>query len=77
MKNQIAAAFKKNQIVTAFIVGGAIIIATPIFVFVLIRLVCVLGITAALGRPISKNRPWRAEMASRADSSRENLGTPL
>jgi hypothetical protein len=52
MKNQIAVF--KNQIVISFIVGGAIIIATGIFIFALIRLVCVLGITAALGRPISK-----------------------
>ncbi len=52
MKKKIVAAFK-NQIVAIFIVSGAIIIATTIFIFTIIRLVCVEGTRAfrSLVRP--------------------------
>jgi hypothetical protein len=61
MKNQIVAAFKKNQIavafknqiVVAFIIGGAIIIAPAIVIIALIRLGHERGIGAALARPAS------------------------
>ena len=55
MKNQIVAAFK-NQIAIAFIVSGAIIIATPIFIVALIRFARVHGTNASrvLARPVSE-----------------------
>jgi len=55
MKNKIVAAFK-NQIIVAFIVGGAIIVATAISVFALLRLVCVasIGPSRSLIRPVSE-----------------------
>jgi len=60
MKNQIVDAFKKNQIVVALIVGGAIIIAPAIFIVALIRLANVRGTGAALARPVSqKLDAWR------------------
>jgi hypothetical protein len=50
----------KNQIVVAFIVSGAIIIAPAIFIVALIRLAYVRGIGAALARPVSeKLDAWR------------------
>jgi len=50
----------KSQIVVAFIAGGAVIVAAPIFIFSLIRLVRVLGIGAELARPVSKKLDaWR------------------
>ena len=68
MKNQIVAVFKKkriviafkNQLVVAFIMGGAIIIAPAIFIVALIRLAYIRGIGAALARPVSeKLDTWR------------------
>jgi hypothetical protein len=55
MKNQIVTAYK-NQIVVAFIVGGGVIIATAIFIFALMRIVCVEGIAKyrPLIRPVSE-----------------------
>jgi len=55
MKNQIVGAFK-NQIAVAFIVGAAIIIATPVFIVALIRLARVHGTNASrlLARPVSE-----------------------
>jgi hypothetical protein len=51
MSNRIVVAFK-NQIVVAFIVCGAIILAIPICIFGLIRLAWVEGKSLALGRPV-------------------------
>jgi hypothetical protein len=69
MKNQILSAFKnnqivvalKNQIVIAFIVVGAIIIAPVIFIVVLIRLAYERGAWAVLARPVSEklDAAWR------------------
>ena len=68
MKNKIVAAFKKNkfgvafkkQIVIAFVVGGAIIIVSAIFIITLIRLVYGRGVGAALARSVSeKLDAWR------------------
>ena len=57
--NQIIVAFK-NQIVVAFIVGGAIIIAPAIFIVGVIRLAYARGIGTALTRPVSeKLDAWR------------------
>lgn len=48
--------FQEKSNCRCFIMGGAIVIATAIFIFALIRLVCVDGIRAcrSLVRPISK-----------------------
>lgn len=60
MKDKIVVTFRKNQIVVAFIVGGAIIIAIPIAIFGLIRLVYVLGIKEALApSALKKLEAWR------------------
>ena len=61
MKDQVVAAFKKNkivvafkdQIVVAFIVSGAIIIAPLIFIVTVVRFAYALGIGEALARPVS------------------------
>lgn len=50
----------KNQIVVAFIAGGAIIIAPAIFIVALVRLANVRGNGTALARPFSeKLDAWR------------------
>lgn len=68
MKDQVVAAFKKNkivvafkdQIVVAFIVGGAIIIAPLIFIVTVVRFAYALGIGETLARPVSeKLDAWR------------------
>jgi hypothetical protein len=55
----------KNQIVVALIAVGAIVIAIPIFIFGLVRLVCDLGIssTAPKWPDVSKKLRHLAEAA--------------
>jgi hypothetical protein len=55
MKNQIAAAFKK-QIVIALIVSGGIIVAVPVFFVAVLRLAGLDGIKASrvLSRPVTE-----------------------
>jgi hypothetical protein len=57
MKNQIVTAFK-NQTVVALIVVGAIILATPIFIFGIVRVVWELGTSfwTVRGRPVSQEK---------------------
>ena len=69
MNNQIIDVVRKKQIVVAFIVAGAIVIAIPIFIFGLTRFVYVLGIKETLApSALKKLDAWRkgeAELKSR------------
>jgi hypothetical protein len=68
---QIIAAFRNNAIVP-FIVGGAIIVAIPTFIFVLTRLVYLRAIKETLTpAAVKKLDAWRkgqVELASRPDA---------
>jgi hypothetical protein len=68
MGKQIIAAFRKNAVVP-FIVGGAIIVAIPTFIFVLTRLVYLRAIKETLTpAAVKKLDAWRkgeVELASR------------
>ena len=72
MDKQIIAAFRKNAVVP-FIVGGAIIVAIPTFIFVLTRFVYVRAIKESLApAAVKKLDAWRegqAKLASRPDGS--------
>jgi len=50
VNNQSAAVFKKKQIAVAFIVSAAAMIAVPIFVFCMLRLVRELAVSSAAPR---------------------------
>jgi hypothetical protein len=68
MEKQLIAAFRKNAVVP-FIIGGAIIVAVPTFIFLLIRLVCVRAIKDTLAPAAVKQLDaWRSgqvKLASR------------
>jgi hypothetical protein len=77
MENQIIAGFRKKAVVPC-IVGGAIVVAIPIFIFVLTRFVYVLAVKEALAPAAAKKlavwRNGRAELASRRDHSSSLTG---
>lgn len=71
MDKQIIAAFRKNAVVP-FIVGGAIIVAIPTFIFILTRFVYVRAIKESLApAAVKKLDAWRegqTKLASRPDA---------
>ena len=71
MDKQIIAAFRKNAVVPV-IIGGAIIVAIPTFIFVVTRFVYVRAIketlTPAAAKKLDAWRKGQAELASRPDA---------